>query len=264
MNIYMTSWHRLQMTIETLSILKARTKTPYNLTILDNGSNIVTKSMLFELHKKDYIANIVFMKENTGCLYNKFVYHSMTVSDEQYYIITDNDVLPPDLKTCWLKQMIDIMDEHQELAILALQLPPQQFQQPYSASKDKKVIYCKAVGNTFKLCRRSVLERVLNSIEQHKGIYGDDSLVCLKAHELGYKIGFTADLWCLHIGQCENWGYNEDEIKLDPRKVGYGKPFKYEYDPKTFEPLDNKYKINIENRLNNDNIAQNNSNDPAT
>lgn len=68
--------------------------------------------------------------------------------------------------------------------------------------------------------------------------------MCLKVHELGYKVGFTANLYCLHIGQCENWGYKEDEIKLDPRKVGYGKPFTYEYDTKTFEPED-KWKVRI-------------------
>lgn len=246
MQIYITSWHRLKMTIKTISYLKTRTTTPYQITIFDNGSSFATKHVLLDLQNKNWIDNIIFMKENTGCLYNKFIFHAMTTSDEKYYIVTDNDVYPPKLDTCWLKQMTDIMDEHEELAILALQLPPQQFQQPYSISSDGKVFYCKAVGNTFKMVRRSALEHVFQTCAKPnnlKGAYGDDSLFSNLLTQAGYKIGFTADLWCLHGGQCENWGYSKEQINKDPRKAGYGEHFRYEYNNLTFEPIDNRYKI---------------------
>lgn len=245
----MTSWNRLSMTIETISIIRAHTKSPYELTVFDNGSDIDNKTILFELHKKGYIDNLIFMGANTGCLYNKFIYHAMTVSDEPYYIVTDNDVLPPDLgDKCWLKEMTNIMNEHPELGMLALQLPPQQLQEPYGVSEDNKVFYCKAVGNTFKMIRRSALELVLTSIAKPNnllGEYGDDSLFSKLLDGFGFKVGFTADMWCLHTGQCENWGYKPEEVAQDPRKSGYGKPFTYNYDPSTYEPTSDHLKIKI-------------------
>lgn len=243
----MTSWNRLKFTVETISTIRTRTKTPYDLTVFDNGSDEITKNVLFELHKKSYIDNLVFMGQNTGCLYNKFIYHAMTASDQKYYCVTDNDVLPPNLgDKCWLTEMTTIMDEHPELGMLALQLPPQVLQMPYAVSEDSKVFYCRAVGNTFKIIRTRALEQVFTSYAKPNtllGEYGDDSLFSKLLSDYGFKIGFTAGLWCLHTGQCDNWGYEKDEIAKDPRKKGYGEPFVYEYNPETYEPLNPEHLV---------------------
>ncbi len=244
MDVFITSWNRLKFTLETVAAIRTRTCVPIKIHVFDNNSDKDVKDMLFCAHEKGAIDSLTLMNENTGCFYDKLVFQAMVETKEDYYVVTDNDVLPPQLThlgPCWLTQMVGIMETHKELAMLALQLPPQGLQSPYEIADD--IVYCKAIGNTFKLCSRSAIARVAQGMDQVKGLYGDDNLFCLRAHELGYKVAFTRHLWCLHLGQTDNWGYSTEQVKQDPRKQGYGEPFKYEFDLVTYKPLDERWVV---------------------
>jgi GT2 family glycosyltransferase len=163
----------------------------------------------------------------------------MTENKNPYYIVSDNDVYPPKLNPDWLQQMIALMDLHTDIAFLTPQLPPQSLQMPYQTESD--VVYSKAVGNTFKIIRKSAYP--IDAYEQAIGKYGDDGLVCEKVIEKGWKVAFCRNIFCYHAGQTTNWGYKTEEIALDPRKQGYGKPYEYEIvDWNTYEPAP-AYKI---------------------
>jgi len=165
----------------------------------------------------------------------------MVESKTEFFCITDNDVFPPKISPDWLSSMISIMKNHPELAILAPQLPPQWLQQPYEAFSD--VVYAKAVGNTFKLCRTDVMRSLVCKIDQKIGEYGDDGLISSLVMEAGYKVAFCRNIFCYHAGQCENWGYEKEQVALDPRKIGYGRPYIYEIENmETYEPV-KKYRI---------------------
>ena len=67
--------------------------------------------------------------------------------------------------------------------------------------------------------------------------FGDDGQVSDIIHRKGMKVAFCRDIYCLHVGQCENWGYTLEELDQDPRKAGYGKPFMYTpLNDETYEP----------------------------
>jgi len=231
-DIYMTSFFRKHFTVEAVKKIHNRTESgTFQIHIFDNGSDFETQCELFKLLQTKLIVSLHLDSRNTGCLYNKLIFNSMTESTSKYYVVTDNDVLPPDLKPSWLTQMINIMDNHLELAFLAPQLPPVSLQQPYEIHDD--IVYCQAVGNTFKLVRRDTFP----IIEQKLDAFGDDGLVCKIVAGQKMKVAFCKNIFCWHAGQCTNWGYNTSELALDKRKCGYGQPFIYQpVNELTYEP----------------------------
>ena len=233
--IYITSWNRLRFTERTINEIHKNTLAPFTLHVFDNGSDPSTQAVLHSMLNKKTIDSLFLSNKNTGCLYDKLIFQAMTETQEDFYVVSDNDVLPPFVEPDWLTQMSSIMTVHKELGLLALQFPPQTLMKPYEICDD--IVYCKYVGNTFKMVRREAFLKIIPKWEQKIGQYGDDGLLSNLMHKAGYKVACCLDLYCLHIDQCLNWGYELEQIKDDPRKVGYSnKPFIYSYDSMTYKP----------------------------
>ncbi len=232
--IFITSFFRKDMTERTVREIHERTAPgSFNLHLYDNGSDVETQNYLLSLLREGKITSLMLDSRNTGCLYNKGVFHMMSESSDPYYCVSDNDVFPPKLTPDWLSQMVAIMDRHPEIGMLAPQLPPQGLQTPYAVNND--VIYCKAVGNTFKIIRREAFP--LEEFKPKLMAFGDDGMVCSYMENKNWKTAFCTNIFCYHAGQCEDWGYTKDQINLDPRKSGYGGYFKYEVlSQETYEP----------------------------
>jgi cellulose synthase/poly-beta-1,6-N-acetylglucosamine synthase-like glycosyltransferase len=233
-DIYLTSFYRKDMTEKTVNSIHERT-TPgtFQLHIFDNGSDKETRDYLYSLLVTKRIASLHLDSRNTGFLYNKLVYHAMTESSNPYYVVSDNDILPPKLEPDWLSQMIGVMDRHPHMAFLTPQLPPVFLQMPLDI--DNEVVYCGAVGNTFKLVRREAFH--IDNVRQRLDEVGDDNILSQVMRESGWRVGFCRNIYCYHIGQCPSWGYTQEQILMDRRRPEYGKP--YMYDPlntDTFEP----------------------------
>lgn len=213
------------MTEEVVRSIKERTSPgTYKIHVLDNECTKTSRGMMNKFMEEGLITSYIAHKENTRCLWGKYVFHAMVESGNPYYVVTDNDVIPPNTTPDWLQKMISIMDDHPRVAFLTPQLPPQGLQQPYK--KEEQLVLCKAVGNTFKMVRREAYPVELYN--QSKDSFGDDGLVSQLVREKGYDVAFCRDLYCLHKGQTHNWGYAEEDLKDDPRKEGYGEPFQYE------------------------------------
>jgi hypothetical protein len=221
-DIYMTSFFRKDMTARAVNEIHDRTeKGSFQIHIYDNGSDKETREFLVHLFDNRLIASLMLDSRNTGCLYNKLIFHAMTESSSPYYVVTDNDIYPPKLSPDWLSRMVAIMEKYPKLAMLTPQFPPAQLMGPLSVNED--VAFCKAVGNAFKLVRRDLFP--FEQCKQKLGSYGDDGMVSSIIMEQGNQVAFCRNIFCLHAGQTENWGYKPEEIGKDPRKSGYGKPF---------------------------------------
>lgn len=234
-DIFITSFYRKEFTRKSLRLIKERTEPgTYQIHIFDNGSDKETTDYLYSLLKAKEIASLHLDSRNTGCLYNKGIFHMMVESDKKYYVVSDNDVYPPKLEPDWLSRMTSIMDKYPQVAFLAPQLPPIQLQSPYAFDED--IALCEAVGNTFKMVRRDAFP--LLGLKTKLMAFGDDGEVCKLVKEKGYHSAFCRDIYCYHAGQCENWGYNVEQINEDPRKAGYSEPFIYPIkNEETFEPI---------------------------
>ena len=235
-DIYLTVWNRLDFTLQTIQFIHERTELgSFQIHVFDNGSDSVTREALRSLVDKGIIVSLHQDSRNTGCVYDKGFFHMMTEADRKYYVVSDNDVFPPKLTPDWLVQMTAIMDAHPNLAFLAPQLPPQNLQVPDMGRVEADIVYCRDVGNTFKLVRREAFP--IAEFKPKIGAYGDDAIVCIEAKKKGYEIAFCRNIFCYHAGQCKGWGYNDADIASDPRKANYGEPFVYTLaNNDTFEP----------------------------
>jgi hypothetical protein len=231
--IYLTSFFRYEFTLETINKIQGRTEPgTYQLHIYDNGSDPETQQKLYGLLQSKIITSLTLDSRNTGCLYNKAVFQSMTPSDEKYYIVTDNDIYPPSIIPGWLPQMISIMDKNPDVAMLTPQIPPIYLMGPLTTRDD--IVLCTAVGNALKMVRREAYPDYLQKLNT----YGDDGQLSELVRKKGWQVAFCRNVFCLHAGQCKDWGYKPEEIAKDPRKQGYGQPFICEVDEKTYQPKD--------------------------
>jgi hypothetical protein len=237
-DIFITSFFRPEMTKKTIDLIRERT-TPgnYQLHIFDNASDSNTKGYLFYLLDTGVLTSLHLDSRNTGCLYNKGVFHSMVESTSEFYCVTDNDQYPPKVSPDWLTQMVAIMEKYPDLGFLVPQSAPYQLMMPEEVLED--IVICKAVGNHLKLVRREAFPAGKYAQELYK--YSDDSLVCELARKEGWKTAFCRNLFKFDAGQCLNWGYKQNEIDKDPRKVGYGAPFIIDVDENTYKPKDPKF-----------------------
>jgi GT2 family glycosyltransferase len=232
--IYITSFHRKDFTERCVREIHERTAPgTYEIHLYDNDSmsDKGDRDFAYGLLEKNLITSLHLDARNTGCLYNKMVFHAMTTADTPFYVVTDNDVFPPKLEPDWLSRMLAIMNGNPSLALLAMQLPPQIFQRP-SGERALGVWYCRAVGNTFKVVRTEALSAAMSQglLKQALMKFGDDGAVSTALIAMKYRVGFCQDIYCYHAGQCDKWGYRQEELAKDPRKIGYGKPFTYAFE----------------------------------
>jgi hypothetical protein len=218
--IFLTSWNRYDFTERVLKEINERTQHPFDLHVYDNGSSDTAPKNLYEKYLNKEITSLVLDTRNTACLYNKIVFHSMVEQETPYYVVTDNDIIPPRLNPCWLTQMISIMDRNPSIAILTPRLPPEFLMEPLSEGEE--VIYCKAVGNTFKLVRRSAVHKLIGELSQKLGSYGDDGILSALIRASGLRVAFCKNLWCYNLERSvADYGYTKEQLAQDPRKEGY-------------------------------------------
>lgn len=222
--IFLSSWNRLTFTKQVLRSIRERTEPDsYSLHVYDNGSEPDTQAFLCSKLEEREITSLHLDSRNTGCLFNKLVYHSMVPDDVDIYCVTDNDFIP-----CigWLPAMLKVMASNPDLALLTLDYYPRWPLQPMNDRGD--YMACQAVGNTYKLCRRQAVEQVIHDIPQKMGAYGDDGLLCELLRKVGWEVGYIKGKYCFNLELTQyNWGYTEDQLKQDPRKAGYSEPIRY-------------------------------------
>ena len=81
--IYMTSWNRREMTERAIREIHERTAPgSFQINIYDNGSEKATRDYLISLLEAGKITTLMLDSRNTGCLYNKLIFHAMTETNK--------------------------------------------------------------------------------------------------------------------------------------------------------------------------------------
>jgi len=234
--IFITTWHRVEMLERCLREIKERTTTPHETIVFDNGSDPDEVRCIKEMHSDKKCDGLILWSHNTGPYFPKACYYAMTTPEDTYYVSNDADTFPPKVEPDWLSRMISEMNAYPDLGVISPQVPPQYMQEPY-AERGNHVL-CKAVGNQLSLVRRSAWPVATWPQETDK--FGDDSLRSQRMLENGYKTAFMLNTWCMHGQQCKNWGYTEEQVAKDPRKLKYDSPYLYQYYIKTYEPAEER------------------------
>jgi GT2 family glycosyltransferase len=219
-DIVLTSYLRLAYTEKAVRYLRQRTRSPFRLTVVDNGSDELTQKMLIMGQQSGDIDQLILLKNNYGIHAAKNIGLS-TVHGFDYYVDTDNDIYVPDIEPDWITKLYTIMCRHPEYAAIACQ--PQVFIGGVpKISEDEEVFetsHCGAVMRMMKVeAVRSVggWEKIWDAKRNHEERY-----ICGELRKKGYKVGYAKDITCFHPFMSEGtdkWGYPQE---MKPEEHGH-------------------------------------------
>jgi Glycosyl transferase family 2 len=211
-DIVILTYNRLDHLVKTVDALEARTTAPFRITIVDNASGPEVRNWLQanreRFHQLKLLDENLYPGSSGPALQ---IGIDATTSDP--VVVTDPDLVVPDLTPCWLTQMLGILDRHPDFGILGIgldqsNLPP--VQEPENVAPEEIVdgeIVEQPVGSIFTFVRRGALHS-----------YYDDWRACESVARAGYRYGWALNVRAVHLG----W----DDYKLHPghlaRKRRYG------------------------------------------
>ena len=233
-DILLTSYERKDFTEQVLGYLKKRTKTPFRLIIIDNGSKTPgTQKMLLEQKRENDI--LILLDKNYGLEISHNI--GLRYVESDYFVTIDNDILVPQLEPDWLSQLSKALDNNLTYAALSLRaqilvgVPP--------IFKDKKygeVVESNVVGGHARIMRTQAVRDVGGWTNQfvNDGRGNEEHDICGKLRANNWQVGYL-NIWCHHLfGIDENWGYNNIKTKMG--RVLTKPPKDGEFDPLTLEP----------------------------
>jgi hypothetical protein len=201
-DIVLLTYNRLDHLVRTVDALEARTRRPYRLTVVDNASDPPVRNWL--VANRDRFANVIFRAENEHV--PAFQYGiDATASDP--YIVTDPDLVVPEMTPSWLDFMLDLMERHPDFGLIGVGLdqvnrpgvlPPEQIDR--ARLVDGEIVEA-PVGTWFQTIRRSAFD----------GPYRSDSQTCAAVERAGFRVGWTPNVRALHLG----W----DDFALNPEHL---------------------------------------------
>ena len=190
-DIVMLTHNRLEHLVATVDALEARTRAPYRLTIVDNASEPDVRNWLAANRHRFHQLILRPSNEFLGALNHGI---DTTLSDP--FMVTDPDLIVPDLEPCWLTRMCDTLERHPDFGVLGIgldqsNLPP--VQEPESVAESEIVdgeIVERPTGSVFCLIRRGALNAP----------YVSDWETCRSAARAGYRCGWAPGVRAYHLG----------------------------------------------------------------
>ena len=112
-DIIVLTYQRKLFIKEFIEQLYLRTEYPFRLIVLDNGSTDGTIEWLKETKDKGLIWKLVFL--NSIPMAMAFT-KGMECVESEFFIVTQDDLIPPIVSPCWLTQMVDAIEGNTDYA----------------------------------------------------------------------------------------------------------------------------------------------------
>jgi hypothetical protein len=217
-DIIMLTHNRLDHLVATVDALEANTPEPYRLTIVDNASGPELRNWLAE--NRHRFERLILRPTNEHV---PAFTHGINATTSDPFVVTDPDVVLPELEPSWMSHMIDLLERHPDFGLLAVGCDPSNRPPPpiFEAEVidpatlvDGEIVET-GVGTIFQFIRRDALVTD----------YRSDAAACTAVKRAGYRAGWSPDIRGLHLG----W----DDFRLHPghllskREGGIGYPESY-------------------------------------
>src|SRR4051812_10024617 len=214
-DIVILTHNRLDHLVETIDALEARTTAPFRITIVDNASGPEVRNWLQENRSRFH--QLILLEDN---LYpgssGPALQIGIDATTSDPVVVTDPDLVVPEMSPCWLTGMLDILDRHPDFGILGIgldqsNLPP--VTPPENLSPEEILdseIVLQPVGSIFTFIRRSAMAS-----------YYDDWRACESVARAGYRFGWALNIRAFHLG----W----DDYKLHPGHLASKRRYGGEY-----------------------------------
>ena len=204
-DIVIPVWNQLELTKVCLDSIKANTRVPYRLILIDNGSEDSARSYLESLRQDpDQDTVVIRNEENAGFV--KAVNQGMRVSDAPYVCVMNNDTTATD---GWLQEMIDLFRIDPGIGIVnpssntfgqsSGKLDTETYARTLRALKGKyqELFTARAFAMVVK---REVIERIGYMDESFGMGYFDDTDYSKRAQGIGYKTVRAKAAYVYHKG----------------------------------------------------------------
>lgn len=189
----MLTHNRLEHLVRAVDALEERTPEPYRLTIVDNASGPEVRNWLGANRRR--FAQLILRERNEHV---PAFAHGIAATASDPFVVTDPDVVVPDLSPSWLARMLDLLERHPDFGLIGLGCDPSN--RPPPPVLDPEVIDPRTlvdgeiveagVGTIFQFIRRDAL---LTS-------YRSDAHACTAVKRAGFRAGWSPDIRGLHLG----------------------------------------------------------------
>jgi len=234
-DIILLTWNRIGLLKETLAKIEERTKSPYNLIVVDNFSKDGTQEFLREETERGFIKTLILNDENLGQTraFNKAFDHVKS----EMFIVTQDDLWPPTLKFDWIETMKELLKSNPSQGAVCMRtqrIPNVDFTNQPDLTPCRSA--CPAV---FRIQYRDDVKKFPNKFGErmfHEAAHLQNLMYNIKK-----KCSFATNVWAHHTGyDAENKGYGKFTeyygYSAERNKVPSYKPF-LPIDPKTNEPI---------------------------
>jgi hypothetical protein len=188
-DIVVLSYNRLGHLARTVEALHERTPEPFRLTLVDNGSESEVRNWIDA--NRRLFHRVIALPENEHLpAFQRGI--DATTSDP--YIVTDPDLVVPELEPSWLAGLLALMERHTDFGLIGVGLdpanrPPVLDPEPQGQLVDGELVEA-SVGTWFQMIRRDALREP----------YTKDSQACNAVRSAGYRVGWAPGIRCLHLG----------------------------------------------------------------
>lgn len=169
-NIGMVTWNRLEFTQQTIEALWRRTRYPYKLTVVDNGSTDGSVEWLREAHRQGKIANLFLLGENVGVARAS---NTAWAAEPQaaWYMKLDSDMVVE--KGNWLEDLVGTAMAIPDIGALGYSVEPRSYPLETVGRVNVRPKRDANIGGACFLVPRAVHERLGWWCEDY-GLYGEE------------------------------------------------------------------------------------------
>lgn len=234
-DIILVTFNRLHLLKRAVKKIYERTRYPHRLWVVDNNSQDGTKHWLKKAKLHGYLYDYILKEKNDG-LASALTEGFKKVKSE-YFITTQDDVIPPDLKPCWLERMLRMAKKNPDYAGLSMRI---QRIRHRDVDEHKELIESpKSLASVYRIQKKSDIEKVKGF--GHRSHWESTDFVN-RTKNLKKKYGVATHLYANHIGfMPDNKGFKEGFTTYHTyakERVKQGKDQPYpDIDPKTNIPL---------------------------
>jgi|GEM_PF-1953851 len=207
-DVIMLSHNRLEHVVRTVDALLERTPEPIRLTVVDNASGPEVRNWLAE--NRDRFDRLILRPTNE---YVPAFQHGIDATTSDPYVVTDPDLIVPDLSPSWLGRQLELMRRYPDFGTIAVDLdrsvipswvPPETIAaiealRGVIGEVDEDLVECRYVGTHFQIIRRDALREA----------YVQDASTSHRIRRAGYRVGFNRSVHALDLGSEDVWKFPE-------------------------------------------------------
>lgn len=191
-DIILLAFNRPAHLVRMVEAIEQRTRHPFRLTIVDNGSEADLRAWLHAERKRFH--QVVFNQRN---LHLAGLQVGIERTESGRYVVSDADLVPPDLgpDRCWLGELHTLLDRHEDFGMIGCRiegLPMPAWHRlgaPETRVVDNELIEG-PTGVWLNMIRRDALRVPFES----------DGMTCYALGRAGYRVGVGVELLCEHLG----------------------------------------------------------------